>query len=119
MVKNSGAETRSGAIKLLNSPEAIQVIADEMGNPVNVSSSDVLPARSNQRRRPTRRRSTARRTGRKVLLIEDRWRIKDEWWRGPDEEIERMYFSVRLENGHAAVVYQDLKTGCWYQQAAH
>ena len=34
-----------------------------------------------------------------VSQIDDIWKINDEWWRGPDEEIERLYFSLTLENG--------------------
>jgi hypothetical protein len=53
-----------------------------------------------------------------VAAIDDRWKVNDEWWRGPGEEIERMYYSLLLESGHKTVVYQDMKSGGWFRQAA-
>ncbi len=53
-----------------------------------------------------------------VAAIDDRWKVNDEWWRGPDEEIERMYYSLLLESGHKVVVYQDMRSGGWFRQAS-
>ena len=53
-----------------------------------------------------------------VAATDDRWKVNDEWWRGPDEEIERMYYSLLLESGHKAVVYQDMRSGGWFRQAS-
>ena len=114
MVKNPGAQARSGAIKLLNQPEPVQVVTDPAGRPVSVSARRSLPARS-KRGRPGTARISKMQT---VAAIDDRWKINDEWWRGPDEEIERMYYSLLLESGHKTVVYQDMKSGDWFRQAA-
>ena len=53
-----------------------------------------------------------------VAAIDDQWKINDEWWRGPDEEIERMYYLLLLESGHKTVVFRNLKSGEWYRQTA-
>ena len=118
MVKNPGAQARSGAIKLLNQPEPVQVVTDPAGRPVSVSVRTSLPARLSGRSgrgRPGTARISKMQT---VAAIDDRWKINDEWWRGPDEEIERMYYSLLLESGHKTVVYQDMKSGDWFRQAA-
>jgi hypothetical protein len=52
----------------------------------------------------------------RVQSVDDRWKVNDEWWRGPDQEIERMYYSLLLENGHRVVVYRDMKANSWYRQ---
>ncbi len=114
MVKNPGAQTRSGAIKLLNQPEPVQVVTDPAGRPASVAVRTSLPARSRQGRSGASRISTMQ----TVAAIDDRWKINDEWWRGPNEEIERMYYSLLLESGNKVVVYQDMKTGAWFRQAA-
>ena len=53
-------------------------------------------------------------TGRmhRVVEIQDRWRIDDEWWR--DREIARMYFQCILDNGSQKIIFKDLCTGQWY-----
>ncbi len=114
MVKNPGAQARSGAIKLLNQPEPVQVVTDPAGRPASVAVRTSLPARSKRGRSGTSRVSTMQ----TVAAIDDRWKVNDEWWRGPDEEIERMYYSLLLESGHKAVVFRDMKSGEWYRQAA-
>jgi len=122
MVKNPGASARPGAIKLLNQPEPVQVVPDSAGRPSSVSVRSSLPAHSGRARssRPGRDRSGASRvsTMQAVAAIDDRWKVNDEWWRGPDEEIERMYYSLLLESGHKAVVYQDMRSGGWFRQAS-
>ena len=52
----------------------------------------------------------------KVTRVEDLWKVSDEWWRGPEEEIARLYYTVRLENGQQLTVYLDLITNSWYRQ---
>ncbi|NQW16318.1 MAG: hypothetical protein HQ478_02415 [Chloroflexi bacterium] len=130
MVKNSGAETRSGAIKLLNQPEPVDMLTDDAGNPVSVSVRIALPAHSptgnpassNGARKqppgPRRRRSTRVSKMHTVQSVDDRWKVNDEWWRGPEQEIERMYYSLLLENGHRVVVYRDMKANNWYRQSS-
>ena len=114
MVKNTGATARPGAIKLLNQPEPVQVVTDPAGRPSSVSVRTSLPARSAKRRSNTSRISTMQ----AVAVIDDRWKVNDEWWRGPDQEIERMYYSLLLDSGHKTVVYRDMKSGDWFRQAA-
>lgn len=53
----------------------------------------------------------------KVIEIENLWKVNDEWWRGPDEEIARLYYSLRLESGQQLTVYLDLITNNWYRQS--
>ena len=43
--------------------------------------------------------------------------MNDEWWRGVEEEIIRLYYMVRLENGQQLTVYLDLVANSWYRQA--
>jgi hypothetical protein len=43
--------------------------------------------------------------------------VNDEWWRGPEEEISRLYYLLRLENGQQITVYLDLITNNWHRQA--
>jgi hypothetical protein len=50
----------------------------------------------------------------KVVSVEDRWRIDDEWWR--EQPISRMYFECVLEDGRQEIVFKDLLTGRWYRQ---
>ena len=52
-----------------------------------------------------------------VSQVDGIWKINDEWWRGPDEEIERLYFSLTLENGQHVTVFHDLARRTWLRQA--
>ncbi|MDQ3780751.1 MAG: hypothetical protein M3354_09440 [Chloroflexota bacterium] len=51
---------------------------------------------------------------RRILQIQDTWRIDDEWWRAP---IARRYYLVLLEDDSLRTIYHDLVTGQWYAQA--
>ena len=53
----------------------------------------------------------------RVVEVEDLWKVNDEWWRGPEEEIARLYYTVRLENDQQLTVYLDLIANSWYRQA--
>ena len=53
----------------------------------------------------------------KVTRVDDLWKVNDEWWRGPEEEIARLYYMIRLENSQQLTVYLDLITNNWYRQA--
>lgn len=48
-----------------------------------------------------------------VALVQDRWRIDDEWWREP---ISRCYYRLALANDQPLTVFRDLVTGAWYSQ---
>ncbi len=52
-------------------------------------------------------------TYRKVMAINDTWRIDDEWWR---DEIARRYYVVELEGGRTLTLYRDLVADAWYAQ---
>jgi len=79
-------------VTLLNVPKEIRVMADENGSPVFVW------IRDRQRR---------------VVHIQNTWRIDDEWWR---QEIARRYFDLELGNGSVTTVFHDLISGKWFQQ---
>ncbi len=53
----------------------------------------------------------------KVTKIEDLWKVNDEWWRGSEEEIARLYYTLRLDGGQHMTIYLDLITNNWYRQA--
>jgi hypothetical protein len=52
-----------------------------------------------------------------VAEIENLWKVNDEWWRGPTEEIARLYYVLRLKSGQQLTVYLDLVTNSWHRQA--
>lgn len=53
----------------------------------------------------------------KITEVEDLWKVNDEWWRGPEEEIARLYYTLRLDNGQQLTVYLDLIANNWYRQS--
>jgi len=52
-----------------------------------------------------------------VVEIENLWKVNDEWWRGPEEEIARLYYVLRLQNGQQLTIYLDLIVNNWYRQS--
>jgi hypothetical protein len=129
MVPDPGAQARTGAIRLLNQPEAVEVVTGSSGHPISVGAHIVLPARTafaageqpqHARRGSGRRRGANSRVSQMqaVRSVDDVWKVDDEWWRGEDQEIERLYFSLLLESGHRITVYRDMKRGGWYRQAS-
>lgn len=52
-----------------------------------------------------------------VVEIKNLWKVNDEWWRGPEEEIARLYYVLRLQNGQQLTVYLDLIVNIWYRQS--
>jgi hypothetical protein len=92
VVADTGKTLRADAYRPVNAPEALKVEEDAAGRPVAV--------------RIKRRQA--------VMIIEDSWRIDDEWWRA--EPILRIYYNVRLASGQRLVLYKDLITGEWYSQ---
>jgi len=53
---------------------------------------------------------------RRVVEIQDRWRIDDEWWR--ERPISRLYHVLLVEGGFRLTVYLDLLSGEWFEQSA-
>ena len=51
---------------------------------------------------------------RRVLSIQDRWRIDDEWWR--ENPVSRSYFQILLEDGRNITVFRDDVDLNWYYQ---
>ena len=94
MVKSARAKARVSASSPLNRPRPVKVVETSEGWPDQVYL------------KPTP-------TG--VVLVEDRWRIDDEWWR--ERPISRMYFDCVLEDGQQVTVFRDIITGRWFRQA--
>lgn len=52
-----------------------------------------------------------------VVSVEDFWKINDEWWRGEEQEIERVYFDLILQSSQRLTVFHDLVRDEWFRQA--
>ena len=50
----------------------------------------------------------------RVVAVQDRWRIDDEWWR--ERPISRLYHRVLVEGDVDLTLYHDLIDGQWYEQ---
>jgi hypothetical protein len=124
------SKIRSTGIKPLNAPRVVHVRTDPAGSPTAIQ---VPPAVTSPRaRRAAKRRGgsdpvkTKSRSPKslvsdgawmKVAQIENLWKVNDEWWRGSDEEIARLYYVLRLENGQQVTVYLDLIANSWHRQS--
>ena len=94
MVQDTGKTVHTNTFKPVNTPEPLLVEEDPSGTPVAI--------KGKQRQ--------------VIMVIEDSWRIDDEWWRS--EQISRLYFSIVLVvSGQKLVIYKDLVTGRWYRQS--
>jgi len=92
VVADTGKTLRPDAFKPVNLPEAVVVEESAAGEPAVL----LLGFRQT------------------VKIIEDRWRLDDEWWR--KEEISRAYYAVVLKSGQRIVVFKDLVGGKWWRQ---
>jgi len=95
---------RSSGMKILNTPRVIEVRTNSTGNPTAVNMPSSAPLRSNGK-------------WVKVTKVEDLWKVNDEWWRGPDEEISRLYYILRIDSGQQITLFLDLITNKWHQQS--
>lgn len=111
MVKNPGAAARSGAIKPLNAPLPVRVRTDAGGNPTAVC----IPAMTSHAHTRT---SHGVGPWLPVASVEDIWKINDEWWRGEESRIERIYFELLLESGRRVTVFHDVTRCAWHRQAS-
>ncbi len=93
MVPHSRKAARPGAVRALNLPRPVGVKAKSNGVPVEVRLGKAW---------------------RKVIKVQDRWRIEDEWWR--EKPVARLYWQVLLDGGQKATLFQDLSTGQWHEQ---
>jgi hypothetical protein len=111
------------AIKQLNEPQPVSVKAGPGGEPGYVRLSVIEGVDvSSRRRRPggaSQKLRSIRSDGQwmRVASVEDCWKINDEWWRGPELEIERLYFDVVLENSQRLTLFHDLLEDKWSRQA--
>ena len=124
MVQDPGAQTRARSIKPLNAPQAVSVTVDVRGNPAALLVEPPFAPAGKGDRQASRAHENGRRgpvpafTGWvNVAEITDVWKINDEWWRGREREIERICYSVELENGQGVTVFHDLVSGEWRRQA--
>ncbi|APV43932.1 hypothetical protein Dform_00577 [Dehalogenimonas formicexedens] len=92
MVADTGKTLHADTLKPVNLPEPIAVDEDSAGGPRVVTLGRKLP----------------------VAVIDDVWRIDDEWWRA--RALSRMYYAVILVNGRRLTIFKDLVDGKWYHQ---
>jgi hypothetical protein len=119
-----------GGIKPLNAPRTIHVRTDSAGNPTSIQVPPATGSPRSRRKHGNNSRSTREKEQRPtqttllpdgkwmlVVEIDDIWKVNDEWWRGPNEEIARLYYVLRLESGQKLTIYLNLSTNIWYRQA--
>ncbi len=113
MVPDSGKTERIDAYKPVNLPELIQVEESAAGEPLAVR---IPPLSWQASPFAAQASSPAPKAALRqiVSVIDDRWRIDDEWWRS--EPLSRLYYAVLLTSGQRLVIYKDLITGQWYKQ---
>ena len=117
------AATRT--IKPLNEPQPVEVRVGPGGEPLQLRIKTTMSETATGSSRPRSRRSqnhqfSAIRSDGKwmsVIAIEDYWKINDEWWRGEELEIERLYFDVVIENNQRITIFHDLVRNTWSRQA--
>ncbi|MEX0925340.1 MAG: hypothetical protein WD208_01320 [Dehalococcoidia bacterium] len=51
-----------------------------------------------------------------VASIEDIWKVNDQWWRGMEQEVERVYYKLVFANSQHITVYHDLIGDRWFRQ---
>ncbi|MDE0592028.1 MAG: hypothetical protein OSB68_02115 [Dehalococcoidia bacterium] len=120
----------AGGIKPLNAPRTIHVRTNSAGNPTSIQVPPAIGSPRSRRKHGNNSHSTREREQRPkqtmllsdgkwmlVADIDDIWKVNDEWWRGSNEEIARLYYVLRLENGQKLTIYLNLATNIWYRQA--
>lgn len=95
MVSYPRASLGARALRPLNAPVPLWVRADAAGQP--------LAVRRGRWAGP-----------RRVVRVQDRWRIDDEWWR--EHPISRLYYTVVLEDDTLLTLYHDLLADAWFEQ---
>tara|TARA_B100000586_G_scaffold205134_1_gene152733 strand:- start:127 stop:438 length:312 start_codon:yes stop_codon:yes gene_type:complete len=97
-------KVRSSGMKILNTPLAIEVRTNSTGNPTAIHMPPSAQLRSNGK-------------WVNVTKVENLWKVNDEWWRGPDEEISRLYYVLRIDSGQQITLFLDLITNKWHRQS--
>ncbi len=92
MVANPRTSVRTHRLRPLNLPQPVKVVLNDGGLPIAI-------IRGGKRK--------------EVEEIGEVWRVNDEWWREP---IARRYVETILEGGRRLVVYEDQRTGEWFEQ---
>jgi hypothetical protein len=116
-------KNRNG-IKPLNAPRNIEVRVDNQGSPTSIR----VPSSQNETHISVNSSLLiSGHTGNNYLVSDGRWidvssvldlwKINDEWWRGSEDEIARLYYRLRLSNGQQTTVYLDLVKNKWFRQA--
>ena len=91
MVEDTGAAVGVSALPV-NKPKPIAVETDKENRPIGVRMGQWV----------------------RVMSIQDRWRIDDEWWRAI---LSRVYYRVLLQSGRELTIYYDLINAKWYEQS--
>lgn len=112
-------------IKQLNQPQSLDVQTGPNGEPSRIrlrapESTGGIGTKHRSRDRTPHQQVRAIRSDRQwmtVVAIEDCWKINDEWWRGEELEIERLYFDVVLDNNQRLTIFHDPIRGTWARQA--
>ena len=91
-------------MKILNTPRVIKVRTNSTGNPTAI----YMPSSAQLRSK-----------GKwvNVIKVENLWKVNDEWWRGADEEISRLYYVLRIDSGQQITMFLDLITNKWHRQS--
>lgn len=93
MVKDPRKASDADPLRPLNPPIPIEVIETRYHRPIAL----ILRGRRLE-----------------ISLIDDVWRIDEEWWR--PRPISRMYYRVITEYGRPMTIFRDLLEGGWYRQ---
>ena len=93
MVADTGKTLRTDTAKPVNLPEPLAVEENSAGLPEFVK---------------LKRRQ-------KITVVEDCWRIDDEWWRS--EPVSRLYYAVILASRQRLVLAKNLIANSWYRQS--
>lgn len=115
MVAHPGEAVRPASLQPLNAPQPVQVSAGPDGAPAAVRLVPVQPGKKGVRSRG--RSAVVPATWANVAAVEDIWKVVDEWWRGPEHEVRRTYYSLLLEDGRRLTAFRDAVSGLWMRQA--
>lgn len=89
-----GEAPRAGALRPLNQPASLEVLATPAGTPKAVELEDGWEV---------------------VAEVRERWRVDDLNWQTGKQET-RMYFELELEDGRLLTLFLDRVEGGWYRQ---